>query len=119
MPNNAQSCDLLFNFECSCMSCTEPVDDQSDERMSEIQQLIDEVPRVGFADRALQMSERVLSLMEQEGVSTPRVLALHVKGGAPPIHIIHVPAKESLQNNDNSNSRFSYRFNSVFTLFWC
>ena len=108
MPNNAQSCDLLFNFECSCMSCTEPVDDQSDERMSEIQQLIDEVPRVGFADRALQMSERVLSLMEQ-----------HVKGGAPPIHIIHVPAKESLQNNDNSNSRFSYRFNSVFTLFWC
>ena len=62
--NDAQSCDVLFNFECSCMPCAEPVDDQIDERMSEIQQLIDEVPRVGFADRALQMSERVLSFMK-------------------------------------------------------
>ena len=41
--------------------------------MREIQQLIDEVPRVGYDQqrRALQMAERVLRLMEQEGVSTP------------------------------------------------
>ena len=66
-----------FGFTCGCLACLQYTA-ESDDRMQEIQTLIDEVPRVGYADqrRALKMSERTLRLMHAEGVNTPVDLAV-------------------------------------------
>ena len=61
-----------FVFQCECDACENP-SDQSDSRLAEIRELIEQMPVVGYANqrRALTMSERTLRLMEQEGVNTP------------------------------------------------
>lgn len=61
-----------FKFECKCTACETP-SDESDARLAKIQELIDQVPVVGYANQrqALMMSENCLRLMKQEGVDTP------------------------------------------------
>jgi hypothetical protein len=60
-----------FRFNCACPLCSAP-SDESDDRLVEIQQLIDDVPKVGYTDqrRALKMAERVLKLLRDEGRDT-------------------------------------------------
>ena len=79
-PRAARKLRLLeeFLFECKCSACEDPARDlnaqeQSDARMLEIQELIDNVPTVGYTDqqRALRMCERVLQLQGKEKVDTP------------------------------------------------
>ena len=62
----------FFNFTCRCDDCYKS-SDESDKRLSEIQQLIDRFPNVAMVDseRALKMSERTLHLLKIEGRDTP------------------------------------------------
>jgi hypothetical protein len=64
-----------FKFECECVLCKHP-SDESDTQLSKIQELIDDVPRVGFTDpqSALKISQLTLRLMQREGVDTPENL---------------------------------------------
>ena len=62
-----------FNFECTCATCSAPASKASDERRDEIDRLRSQLQEVGFADapRALEMAERILLVMQAEGLDTP------------------------------------------------
>jgi hypothetical protein len=62
----------IFRFHCACIACAQPEGadrEASDERRQAMRSLLDEVPKAGFSDPSV--LERLLSLMEAEGLDTP------------------------------------------------
>jgi len=62
-----------FKFTCACPLCSGPADPKADDRMIEIQALIDAMPEACKTDhaRALELSERTLQLLVDAGLDTP------------------------------------------------
>lgn len=70
-----------FNFDCKCQACRNPTD-EGDERLEQIQFLIDRVPvvaKIPDARRCLEMSEFTLKLLEEAGLQAPgNVCMVHI-----------------------------------------